>query len=440
MTFEETLNYLYEKLPMFQRVGKSAFKKNLDNTIAFCRHLGNPQNKFKSVHIAGTNGKGSSAHMIASVLQEAGYKTGLYTSPHLYRFTERIRVDGREAEPGFIVDFVAKNKKVIEKIRPSFFELTVAMTFEYFARKKVEIAVVETGLGGRLDSTNIITPAVSLITNISFDHTDILGDTLAEIAYEKAGIIKKNVPVVISEFQKEAAQVFRNKASTEKAPLYFAGETVQVLNIRGRGPAHTLVDVQCNTWGMLRDLRLDSAGIYQVKNLPGVIKVLEILNSRGLEIGERHLREGLARIKKNTGFWGRWEILSAAPLMICDTAHNAAGVRAMANQLDELEYRQLHIVWGMVNGKGVEEIMKLLPGDARYYFCQARIPRAMDAVKLASGAEKAGRKGAVYGDVNEAIRAAMVHAEKEDAILIGGSNFVVAEINRDLYEKETSQV
>ncbi len=439
MNFEETLEYLYDQLPMFQRVGKKAFKKDLGNTLALCEHLGNPQEKFKSVHIAGTNGKGSSAHMIASVLQEAGYKTGLYTSPHLYRFTERIRINGKEVEPDFIVDFVAKHKGIIENIMPSFFELTVAMTFKYFSDNDVEIAVIETGLGGRLDSTNVITPVVSLITNISLDHTGMLGETPVEIAWEKAGIIKKGIPVVIGEYQEETAPAFMEKASLEKAPLYFAERLVEVEKT-GRHPAGNTVGISGSVWGQLLSVKLDTPGNYQVKNLPGVIKVLEILNETDWPIREKDLRKGLASVKTNTGFWGRWEVLSESPLIICDTAHNAAGVKAVAGQLQELEYDHLHIVWGMVADKNVEKIMEWLPAEANYYFCQARIPRALEADILAQKAEQTGRMGVAFRNVNDAVRAAVKHAGKNDVILIGGSNFVVAEINREVYEKKTATI
>lgn len=440
MNFAETLDYLYGLLPMFQRVGKKAFKKDLGNTLALCEHLGNPQEKFKSVHIAGTNGKGSSAHMIASVLQEAGYKTGLYTSPHLYRFTERIRINGKEVEPGFIVDFVAKHKGTIENIMPSFFELTVAMTFDYFARNHVDIAVIETGLGGRLDSTNVIAPAVSLITNISFDHTDMLGETLVEIAGEKAGIIKKGTPAVVGEYQEEIAGVFREKALAEEAHLYFADKSIETRkDVRDFSNGNE-VSIYGSAWGNLHSVQMDNAGDYQLKNLPGVIKVLEVLKRNGLPVHERDIRAGLMGVKKNTGFWGRWEVLSKDPLVICDTVHNEAGVKSIVSQLEKLKYDRLHIVWGMVADKHVMKIVKLLPGDAIYYFCQAHVPRAMDALLLREKAKEAGCEGIAFRDVNEAIHFALTRACKGDVILIGGSNFTVAEINREVYEKKTAKI
>ena len=439
MNFEETLDYLYGLLPMYQRVGKIAFKKNLTNTFTFCDHLKNPQHKFKSVHIAGTNGKGSSAHMIASVLQEAGFKVGLYTSPHLYGFTERIRVNGLEIEPGYIVDFVETNRKVIEKVMPSFFELTVAMSFDYFAKSDVDIAVIETGLGGRLDSTNVIVPVVSLITNISLDHTDILGETIAEIAGEKAGIIKKGVPVVISEYQEEAAGIFIEKAKHEGASMYFATETVEVkkakINID-----HLQIDIRCDTWGYLYSVSLNNSGDYQLKNIPGVVKVLELLNQSGLTIDENALRSGLRFVKKNTGLLGRWEILSKRPIIICDTAHNEAGVEVVARQLKQMDYEHLHIVWGMVAEKDVVKIMKLLPEDAKYYFCKADVPRAMDIETLVKSAAKGGRTGEAFQNVKSAVIAATNNAGVGDVILIGGSNFVVAEIDRSVYEKKTTKI
>ncbi len=440
MNFEETLDYLYNLLPMFQRVGKKAFKKDLGNTLALCSHLGNPEKKFQSVHIAGTNGKGSSAHMIASVLQEAGYKTGLYTSPHLYSFTERIRINGKEVEPGFIVDFVAEHKSLIESVMPSFFELTVAMTFDYFARNHVDIAVIETGLGGRLDSTNIITPAVSLITNISLDHTDMLGETLVEIAGEKAGIIKKGVPAVIGEYQEEIAGVFREKALAEESPLYFAGKSINVHREGTVMPGGNQVSIHGSTWGNLYSVKTDSTGDYQTKNLPGVIKVLEILNENGMPVRAQDIRAGLMKVKKNTGFWGRWEVLSKNPLVICDTAHNEAGVKSVVSQLEKLKYDRLHIVWGMVADKDATKIMRLLPRNAGYYFCRAQVPRAMDALLLSEKAKETGREGTAFRDVNEAIHAALAKAGEGDVILIGGSNFVVAEINRKVYEKKAAKI
>lgn len=439
MNFEETLDYLYGLLPMYQRVGEAAFKKNLTNTLDLCEHLGNPQFKFKSIHIAGTNGKGSSAHMIASVLQDAGFRVGLYTSPHLYRFTERIRVNGREIEPGFIVDFVENNKSAIEKIRPSFFELTVAMSFDYFAKSDVDVAIIETGLGGRLDSTNIIVPVVSLITNISFDHTDLLGDTITEIAGEKAGIIKKGVPVVIGEYQQEAADVFIKKAKDERADLYFASEAVETKLCEVKID-HLLIDIHCKTWGYLPSVLLNNSGQYQLKNIPGVVKVLELLNKTGLAINESALRSGLASVGENTGLSGRWEILSKRPVIVCDTAHNVAGVEEVAKQLKQIDYKQLHIVWGMVTEKEIVKVIGLLPENATYYFCKADIPRAMDVSALMESAIALGRVGAAFNTVEEAINAARDNAGDDDLILIGGSNFVVAEIDRSLYEKKTTAI
>jgi len=439
MNFDETLDYLYDLLPMYQRVGKIAFKKNLTNTLDLCKHLDNPQFKFKSVHIAGTNGKGSSAHMIASVLQEAGFRVGLYTSPHLYRFTERIRVNGMEIDPEYIVDFVETNKEAIEKIRPSFFELTVAMSFDYFAKSSVDIAIIETGLGGRLDSTNIIIPVVSLITNISFDHTDLLGDTIAEIAGEKAGIIKEGVPVVIGEDQEEAAEVFIDKAFSQGAPVYFANETVDA-KLNKLYIDSMRMDISCDTWGYLPSVLLNNSGEYQLKNIRGVIKVLELLNQKGLTIDEGAIRSGLASVKKNTGLSGRWEILSKQPLVVCDTAHNVAGVEEVAKQLKHIKYEHLHVVWGMVAEKDVVKVIELLPDDANYYFCKADVPRAMNVSALMESAAGVGRIGAVYNTVKLAINAAMNNAGVDDLILIGGSNFVVAEIDRSVYEKETTKI
>ncbi|HMQ00003.1 MAG TPA: folylpolyglutamate synthase/dihydrofolate synthase family protein, partial [Cyclobacteriaceae bacterium] len=371
-------------LPMFQRIGAAAFKKDLTNTIALCEHLGNPQHKFKSIHVGGTNGKGSSSHMLASVLQEAGYKTGLYTSPHLKDFTERIRINGESVSEQFVVDFVARIKPQIEFIKPSFFEITVVMAFEYFAQQKVDVAVIEVGMGGRLDSTNVIMPVLSLITNIGTDHQEFLGDTPQKIAFEKAGIIKKEVPVVISEYQAEVADVFMKKAQEKNAAIYFAANEITcVKDARG-------IFLVTDTVNQNSILTLDLAGNYQQKNLPGVLKSLRLLQDIGFQITAEQIQNGLAHVVRNTNLKGRWQQIGSNPLSICDTGHNLEGIQEVLQQIAQQHFETLHIVWGSVKDKDIAAILSLLPKDAKYYFCQAKIPRAMDAADLAKMAAKQG--------------------------------------------------
>jgi dihydrofolate synthase / folylpolyglutamate synthase len=422
LSYQEVLDYLYKNLPMYQRVGAVAYKADLNNTIALCDALGNPQNKFRSIHVAGTNGKGSSSHMLAAILQSAGYKTGLYTSPHLKEFTERIKINGQEVEQGFVVDFVNTIKPSIEKIKPSFFEITVAMAFEYFAKQKVDIAVIEVGLGGRLDSTNVITPLVSLITNISWDHKEILGDTLPKIAFEKAGIIKKNIPVVISERQKEVDFVFQEKAKAANSSVIFASDELKVMD---QGNGNFIV----RSSGIDSDYQLDLKGSYQRKNLSGVLTTINILRDMGLIISDNAVKFGLSSTITLTGLKGRWQKLNDKPLIVCDTGHNEAGVQEVLSQIGKQKFDKLHVVWGMVNDKDITAILKLLPGNATYYFCQAKIPRAMPAQELMIKANEFGLHGIVVNDVNEAIMKAKQSCSESDMIFIGGSTFVVAEIN-----------
>lgn len=421
-SYQKTVQYLYDNLPMFQRVGSIAYKKDLKNTIKLCDALGNPQNKFESIHVAGTNGKGSTSHMLASVLQSAGYKTGLYTSPHLKEFTERIKIDGEEVSQRFVVDFVEKIKPAIEVIKPSFFEITVAMAFDYFARNKVDIAIIEVGLGGRLDSTNIIKPMVSVITNIGWDHKDILGDTLAKIAFEKAGIIKRNVPVVISERQIEIEEVFIAKARECSAEISFASDQYLARNFSGK------LHVSKDDRTLFRELNLQLKGIYQEKNLPGVLNTVDILRHKGYSISDDQLRLGLENVASQTNFKGRWQKLQDEPLVICDTGHNPDGIREIVRQIFLTKFNKLHIVFGAVKDKDITDVLTLLPKDASYYFCQAKLPRALDASTLAEKAREMGLSGVVIPDVNEAKQAALKNASKDDMIFIGGSTFVVAEI------------
>ena len=421
-SYQRTLDYLYTNLPIFQRVGSAAYKKDITNTIRLCESLGNPHLRFKSIHIAGTNGKGSSSHMLASVLQSAGYKTGLYTSPHLKEFTERIKINGREIDKQYVVDFVNRIRPAIEEIHPSFFEITVAMAFDYFAQKKVDIAVIEVGLGGRLDSTNIITPIASLITNISFDHKDILGDTLEKIAFEKAGIIKQNVPVVISERQQEVEHVFLKKASDCNSKIYFAPDFYRV------DESENCLDVSANDQVVFSELSLPLKGVYQAKNLGGVLKMIDVIRSTGISISQEQVVHGLRHTVDQTGLKGRWQKLDINPLIICDTGHNQAGIREVVRQIGRQKYDKLHMVWGMVKDKEPDEVLALLPKDAHYYFCQANIPRAFDAQTLKEKASSFGLMGEVIEDINDAIATAKRAAQSNDFIFIGGSTFVVAEI------------
>lgn len=423
MNYQEVLDFLYGSLPMFQRVGKVAFKKDLSNIIKLCDHLNNPHDEFKAIHIAGTNGKGSAAHSIAAILQSSGYNTGLYTSPHLKEFTERIKIDGVEISKESVIDFVVKNKEIINKIKPSFFEMTVAMAFDHFAKQEVDIAVIETGLGGRLDSTNIITPILSLITNISLDHTGMLGDTLKVIAAEKAGIIKKGAPVIISEFQDVVDDVFDERARTLKVPLYFGSEHFQPVQ------KDNSLNIYKNEALFLENINLSLKGDFQLKNIAGVLQSIEILNKKGFEISAEHIVNGLENVAGLTNFKGRWQVLSNSPLVICDIAHNQAGVKAMMHQIESTDYDKLFIVWGMVKDKDIDKILSLLPKEATYLFCEAKIPRALDATDLYLKAEKHGLKGTVIPDVNEAIANAKLEATDNDLIFIGGSAFVVAEID-----------
>jgi dihydrofolate synthase/folylpolyglutamate synthase len=406
---------------MFQRVGAVAYKPDLVNTVTLCNALDNPQDHFKSIHVAGTNGKGSSSHMIAAVLQSAGYRVGLYTSPHLKDFTERIRINGKPVPQSFVIDFVTRMKPVLEEIKPSFFETTVAMAFDFFAQEKVDVAVIEVGLGGRLDSTNVITPVVSLITNISWDHMELLGDTLPKIASEKAGIIKLHVPAVVSERQPETDFVFERVANVLDTELTFASDLYDV---------HPLGDGKFSVEKESQEFiyELDLKGDYQKKNLAGVLAVVDQLRKNGFAISDEHVRKGLEHTTKLTGLKGRWQKLGDDPLVICDTGHNEAGIREVRQQIQQQKYQSLHFVLGMVKDKDIQKVLKQMPKEAHYYFCQAKIPRAMAAEELKIKASAEGLKGEVVKDVNLAIAKARENAAKEDMIFIGGSTFVVAEV------------
>ena len=424
LTYPDALKYLYDNLPMFQRVGIAAFKKDLTNIRELCRALGDPQETFKSIHIAGTNGKGSTSHMLASILQTSGYKTGLYTSPHLKEFTERIKINGREVTEEFVVDFVNRITPLIEEYKPSFFEITVAMAFDYFRSEKVDAAVIETGLGGRLDSTNIITPVVSVITNISWDHKELLGNSLPEIAAEKAGIIKRTVPVVISERQQEVQHVFIEKAAREECEIAFASDEYAA----ARRPGGETLDILKNDRILLPDVRFPLKGNYQHRNLPGVMKAVEALRHT-FSITDEQTRKGLEDVIANTHLKGRWQVLRNSPMVVCDTGHNLSGVTEVFRQIASSTFNHLFVVWGMVKDKDVKPILAVLPRDGYYFFCQAKIPRAMDARLLQEEAAALGLRGEAISDVNDARRAALSRASHDDFIFIGGSTYVVAEID-----------
>ena len=429
MNYQETLDYLFNALPMFQRVGASAYKADLTNTIALCTHLGNPQKQFKSIHVAGTNGKGSTSHSLASVFQAAGYKTGLYTSPHLKSFTERIRVNGEEINKDDVVEFVAIHKDFLDQLQPSFFEMTVGLAFWYFAKEEVDIAIIEVGMGGRLDSTNVISPELCVITNIGFDHTQFLGDTLPLIAGEKAGIIKQGVPVVISHTQQEIQSVFLQKAGDMQANLVFADQLWEVTRIQNSDQeASQLARFQVKGSSDTFELEFGLRGDYQRYNLPGILEAVQQMRKQGWNLTKEALQLGLANVSEQTGLKGRWQILQTQPLTIADTGHNEAGILEVVNQLKKHTYSQLWMVIGMVNDKDISKVLDLLPKDATYIFCQASIPRAMDADILASKALEKGLMGQVIPKVTDAIEFARKNAGADDLIFIGGSTFVVAEI------------
>jgi dihydrofolate synthase/folylpolyglutamate synthase len=425
MNYDQTTEYLFTQLPMFSRVGAAAYKADLTNTIKLCAALGNPQHQFKSIHVAGTNGKGSTSHMLASILQTAGFKTGLYTSPHLVDFRERIKIDGVYCSKEFVVDFTEKIKPLIATIHPSFFEITVAMAFSYFAEQKVDIAVIEVGLGGRLDSTNIISPEVSIITNIGLDHTQFLGDTIPQIAGEKAGIIKKDVPCIVSEYTEETKPVF--DAAAIHTSLAYGSELYSVLNTKY---AHDYLEVEVlnkKTEG-LQTYQLDLNGSYQAKNLQGVLGAVSILQTKGWQISNQHILDGLSHVKKNTGLYGRWQMIGTNPTTVVDVAHNVEGIQTLLTQIKLVNHQQLHIVFGMVKDKDIDSVLALLPTQATYYFTQAQIERAINATELQQKAGRHDLKGNTYQTVNAAIAAAQKQAQVTDLIVVCGSVFLVGEI------------
>ncbi len=425
MDYKETLEYMFNSLPMFQRVGGAAYKADLSNTLKLCKLLENPEKKFKSIHVAGTNGKGSSSHMIASVLQEAGYKTGLYTSPHLRDFRERIRINGKMIDENYVTQFIDRYKKEFETIGLSFFEMTVGMAFKYFEEKKVDIAILETGMGGRLDSTNVSMPEVSLITNIGLDHTQFLGNTLEEIAEEKAGIIKKNTPVIISQTQKKVKHIFQKHADEKNANIYFADAIIKT-KILSKEKNYLHCKLSTDEGNFQLDLPLK--GKYQVQNLQGALATMLILRTHGWKIDNSAIADGIKKTVTNTGLTGRWQTLSDNPHIICDTGHNEDGIEVILQQLKEENYQKLHFVLGMVNDKNIDKILNMLPKDAEYYFCKANIPRGLQATLLQEKAAQQGLRGNVYSGVNNALEAAKANYSEEDLIFVGGSTFTVAEV------------
>lgn len=431
MTYPETLKFLYSRLPMFSRQGKSAIKSGLDNTIKLCESLGNPQNKFRSIHIGGTNGKGSSSHMLAAIFQQAGYKTGLYTSPHLRDFRERIRINGEMISEQEVTAFVNSQIELINTLEPSFFEVTVAMAFHFFAEHHVDIAIIEVGLGGRLDSTNIITPELSLITNIGYDHMNILGDTLPRIAFEKAGIIKQGIPVIIGQKQAETTPVFLEKAAEMNSKIIFASEEWEIHKSHEQTDSSELLKldiVQKSKTFEFRSLELDLTGTYQLKNLAGVLSAVKALRLNGFNLPDDAVKNALRSVKSLTGLMGRWQILERSPLLICDTGHNEDGIKEVLKNISSTPHHHLHMVIGMVNDKDIHKILASLPKNAIYYFCQPDIPRARPSVELRDEALKFNLNGNYYQTVADALKSAKSHAKPDDLIFVGGSTFVVAEV------------
>lgn len=428
MDYAQTIEYLFSRLPLFSRIGAAAYKSDLINIQAICAELDNPEKKFKSIHVAGTNGKGSTSHMLAAVLQKAGYKTGLYTSPHLYDFRERIRINGQKIPEKNVSEFTERLQFLIDRLEPSFFEITVAMAFDWFSQEQVDIAVVEVGLGGRLDSTNVIVPEVSVITNISYDHMDILGNTLALIAQEKAGIIKRGVPVVIGEEQSEVRNIFEQVAAMQDAPVHFASQKrfPGEWKMEGRLLFVQLTEVHNNT---KKNYHLDLPGIYQLKNIVTVAAVIDVLAEKGYRISDTAVQEGLRQVKSLTGLHGRWEVIHENPTVVLDVAHNEEGMKALARQIENSSHEELHIVIGMVKDKSIVPILKQLPKMANYYFTKAQIPRALPEKELAAYAESVGLNGNHYPDVKQSLQAVILRASPKDLIVICGSVFLAGEVS-----------
>ena len=430
MNYEETLTYLYNSAPLFQQIGKGAYKEGLSNTLTLDAHFGHPHRKFKTIHIAGTNGKGSCSHTLAAILQSAGYKVGLYTSPHLVDFRERIRINGISIPKEEVIRFVKEERNFFEPLHPSFFELTTAMAFQYFAKEQVDVAIIEVGLGGRLDCTNIINPDLCIITNISFDHIQFLGDTLPKIATEKAGIIKSGIPVVIGEANNKTRPVFEQRAAEVNAPITFATDEGWILDsyINSEGIKIYQTKTYPNLEGELK-------GLCQEKNTATLLSALSILQKLEYSIQENHIRQGFSQVCKLTGLMGRWQKLEDKPTLICDTGHNKGGIEYIVKQLSQEQYHQLHIVIGMVNDKDINGVLAMLPKDATYYFTQASVQRALPAEELQLLAQTVGLKGKKYSNVDEAVHEAKAAANEDDLIFVGGSTFIVADLLNFFFKK-----
>ena len=428
MDYPQTIEYLFTRLPLFSRIGAAAYKADLVNIQALSKQLDNPERKFKSIHVAGTNGKGSTSHMLAAILQKAGYKTGLYTSPHLHDFRERIRINGHMIPEKNVIAFTERISDFIEKNEPSFFEITVAMAFEWFASEEIDIAVIEVGLGGRLDSTNIIMPVVSVITNISYDHMDLLGNTLQKIAFEKAGIIKPGIPVVIGEEQTDIKNVFLQSANENGSPIYFASQKRFPGEWKTEGQLLyvQLTEVHNNT---KKNFLLDLPGLYQLKNIVTVAEVVSVLNQIGFNIQDTAMQQGLKQVKSLTGLHGRWDIIHENPLIVTDVGHNEEGMKAIARQIENTTHEELHIIIGMVKDKAIENILRPLPKMANYYFTRAQSARALPESELAEKAEKLGLQGRSFSHVKQALEAAVLKAGSKDLVLICGSVFLAGEVN-----------
>ena len=430
MIYKNALDYIFSMLPMYHRIGPAAYKADMGNTAILLQILDNPQNKFKTIHIAGTNGKGSVSHILASIIQEAGLKTGLYTSPHLIDFRERIKINGKKIPKSKVIHFIKNNIKFFDTVKPSFFEMTVALAFHFFAEQNVDIAIIETGLGGRLDSTNIITPVVSVITNISYDHQYLLGNSLQEIAQEKAGIIKNNVPVIVGETQAEVMSVFKHKAEEQHAELFFADQLFNLDTYKNNFPKSNyayfeIIDINTQK---IYNILCPLLGFYQKKNIITALCTIKKINSCGLKIMNKHIEDGFKNVFINTKLKGRWHIIRKKPLTVCDTAHNEAGIHEVTQQFKSLPFKKLHIVFGCVEDKDLSAVLTLLPQNALYYFCTPDIPRGLNVNTLIKLASEFNLKGAAYSSVAEAFEAANNNAAKEDMIFVGGSTFVVAEI------------
>ena len=437
MNYQETLNYLYQQLPLFTRIGAAAYKEDITNTVELCNALNNPQNNFRTIHIAGTNGKGSTSHLLASILQESGLKVGLYTSPHLKDFRERIKINGKMIPEQEITDFVGNHQTLFNTVEPSFFEWTVALCFDYFAKQKVDIAIIETGLGGRLDSTNIINPMLSIITNIGWDHTDLLGDTLSKIAFEKAGIIKQNTPVVIGEKQLEIDDVFIKKTNEENSHLVFAQEQLIVESFIQQNEGSTIKFMpnklfENETGAAFKfenySLNCPLGGLYQQHNFTTVLVACQQLLNIGFEISFENIKQGFENVIKNTGLMGRWQILGNEPKIVCDTGHNVNGIEMIVQQIAMQKYDKLHLVLGMVKDKDINKILALLPVNAQYYWCKAQLPRALNEIELQTQAKQYHLSGNAFETVALAFESAKINASKNDFIFVGGSTFVVAEV------------